>query len=190
MSENTLHSGGAAGADALFGQYAAKAGHLVQHYSFHGHKADTSCPPKSLIMLNAVQEKFGDAALTNAAKFMGRHFPTRSNHTNSLLRRNFWQIIHTNKIYAVASIGERGIVNGGTGWAVTMGILKGTKKVYVFDQELNYWMKLNAVINDLRKREIFWDYVGEVPRPTGEYTGIGSRNLTQGGMKAIGALYE
>lgn len=188
QSENVLHSGGARGADALFGQYAAKAGHHVLHYSFYGHKYDPSCPPESIVFLNKIQEKFGDAPLTNAGKFMGRPYPTRSNHTNSLLRRNFWQIMYSDKIYAVASIGERGIVNGGTGWAVTMGILKGLTKVYVFDQELNYWLMLNAYIP--KKREIFWDHVENVPHPKGEYAGIGSRDLTPGGIKSIGELYE
>lgn len=189
MPSNILHSGGCTGADAIFGYHAGNAGHVVRHYSFLNHKYDKSCPRDTIVMLNALQERLGDAALTNAAKLLGRSFPTRSHYTDSLLRRNFWQIKDSTRTYAIGYIGERGMVEGGTGWAVTMGILKGITDTFVYDQKEMKWKKFNAYLP--KTREIVWDDMGEIPpRPENEYAGIGSHDITENGKKAIGELYE
>lgn len=186
------HSGGCVGADAIFGHWAAKAGHTVRHYSFLNHRYDKSCPTDTIIQLNAFQERLGDAALTDAAKVLGRPFPTRSHYTDSLLRRNYWQIKDSTSVYAIGYIGDRGMVEGGTGWAVTMAILKGLLNVYLFDQNTKVWNRFTAYSPKYKQME--WTEFGDPPgkprRPEGEYAGIGSHDITEAGQKAIEELYR
>jgi len=114
-----------------------------------------------------------DAILHKANEKLKRRFPSSNNFVNSLLRRNYWQVKNSSAIYAISIIKDN-IVQGGTGWACQMAIdLK--KDLFVFDQQKNNWY--------------FWNtYCFEkidTPILTENFAGIGTRNLTENGKKAI-----
>lgn len=184
---NICYSGGAEGADTLFGKLAEEAGHFVIHYSFAGHKNRVG----NVKILDDAALRVADPYLKQANKVLKRTFPTKSEHTNNLLRRNFWQIFETDCVYAVAGIDPNGNVYGGTAWAVTMAILL-NRPVYVFDQEKGVWFIDSSFQNSV----IHWETLEEAtsaktPRkPSGSYTGIGSRNLNAKGIQAIERLYD
>lgn len=73
------------------------------------------------------------------------------------------------------------IVDGGTGYAVEMAIQKGDIPVYVFDQTRGSWFKWDALKNEFTKTD--------TPTLTKNFAGIGTRELTPEGMKAIRDVY-
>lgn len=181
--ENTCFSGGAEGADTLFGVLAEAAGHNVVHYHFRPNKAKQ----KNVKVLSEFHLIQSDPYLIDANKYIKRKFPTRSLDVDNLLRRNYYQIEASQRIYAATTIGDNGIPLGGTAWAVMMGILKGINEVYVYDQAYSAWCKFKGY--DKSKKLVKWTKATGIPAPEGLYTGIGSRALTEDAVAAIHRLY-
>lgn len=178
-------SGGAIGADTAFELAAAKAGHRRIHYSFVGHKI---LVPKNTIRVLAESElSLGEHYIAYAAKVLGRKWSDYKGSRRKLIQRNFWQINGSESVYAVAKIKPNGLVDGGTGWAVTMAILKDVPNIFVYDIETNAWKRWYGKTDPRANK---WYAEPVVPAPTGIYAGIGTRNLTPAGNRAIEALYE
>jgi hypothetical protein len=175
-------SGGAVGADLQFGMCAGMAGHTVFHFNFRGHRS--KAPKSEQVVLTPEQLVQADEHLVAANRKLGRAFPTSSDFVNNLLRRNYWQIRDTQSVYAVAGIDPKGLLYGGTAWAVQMFIDRfygGACPVYVFDQEKDGWFTWNGST---------WDRLDDQPpAPDGVWTGIGtSKNLLDNGKNAIRRL--
>lgn len=169
----TNHSGGAKGSDTYWGEVGKKYGVGSNHYHAIGAKTPSGNTPISEEML-----KEADPHLKKANETLKRTYPTSNEYVNNLLRRNWWQVKNSDAVFAVGHL-VRGIVEGGTGWAVQMAIDNG-KPVYVFDQVRNKWYKN---INNK------WSE-SEVPTLTKNFAGIGTRELNDTGRKAIEAVYE
>lgn len=178
---NTCLSGGAPGSDTEFGDHAILAGHGVVHFSFEGHK--TICD--NLVVLSEQELHVADPFLKEANKVIKRRFPMRWTEGNNLLRRNYYQINKTDSVYAISSFDEKGIVRGGTAWAVYMFINRFPKgepvPAYVFDQERDFWLTWDGGL---------WRPCKSPATPTGLYTGIGSREINVKGKEAIKHLYN
>lgn len=163
---NICYSGGAKGADTLFGTLAEEAGHEVIHFR-----------PKDVTEEIA---KIADIELIKANGFLNRTYPTSKESVNNLLRRNYLQIKDTKCIYAVTYLDDNKTPFGGTAWAVIMG-MNNHIPIYLFDMITEKWY--------------FSTYMGFyrtncIPsKPSGKYTGIGSRVLTESGKNAIKELY-
>lgn len=169
----TNHSGGAKGSDTYWGEVGKKYGVGSNHYHAIGAKTPSGNTPISEEML-----KEADPHLKKANETLKRTYPTSNEYVNNLLRRNWWQVKNSDAVFAVGHL-VRGIVEGGTGWAVQMAIDNG-KPVYVFDQVRNKWYKnINNKWNE-----------SEVPILTKNFAGIGTRELNDTGRKAIEAVYE
>lgn len=179
---NYCFSGGAEGADKLWGELAKSHGHEVLHYTFKEH------PFKEGIVLIQEELNIADPFLKRANKKLGRKFPSKNNFVNNLLRRNFYQVRETERVYAVASfLGD--LVLGGTAWAVQMYIdLCHDKDIdpecYVFDQMTTKpgWVFWN-------RDKLIWESIDKVPTPSGRWTGIGSRELRPEGKNAIESVW-
>jgi hypothetical protein len=189
-----LYSGGATGADTIFAAHAKNAGHEVRNFSFAGHK--TKC--RDRFVLDERDLKANDEYLKIISRQLKRSYPTRTESTNNLLRRNVFQIIGTNEenhtlgVYAISTFSGKsdGIdsVSGGTAWAVATAIVEGGYgkheglPVSVFDQNLGVWF--------------LWDYnsnmflTGDPPPFPKIYTGIGTRDINDAGVMAIRDLYR
>lgn len=177
------NSGGAPGADTVFGELAELAGHEVHHYSFLNHKS--AC--RHLIILNEFQLSEANEPLKEANKILKRRYPTRSWYVNNLLKRNYFQIKDSNRIYAVTPLIDS-LPSGGTGWAVTMGILRGINSVYVYDVNTHSWWHYECFHRESNVME--WAEMDiPPPKPFGLYAGIGSHELTSEGEQAIRELY-
>ena len=101
---------------------------------------------------------------------------------NNLLRRNWYQVEGADAVFAVGSLdtSKPGLAAlGGTGWAVQMAIDEG-KPVYLFDQEKKKWFTGNNV----SLTEI------DTPTLTPRFAGIGTRDITSAGKKAIEDVYN
>src|SRR6478672_4353625 len=104
---NLLYSGGAEGADTVFGQCAKKVNHTVCHYSFPNHKPNVK---ENIVVVNEEDLREANSHLENANKFLQRSWPTRSDYVDKLLQRNYWQVRDSKRIYAVASLDQTGHV--------------------------------------------------------------------------------
>ena len=185
--DNICYSGGAVGADSLFGELAAKAGHKVIHWAFA--EQGSKVPKETLNRLPYGLLIKADPWLKRTNVILKRTFPTRSVYTNNLLRRNYFQVKTTERVYAITRLDENnGIPQGGTGWAIVMGILLKVPEIYVFDPDANFWNKFDNF--NSRFNQITWEAISSPPLPYGRYTGIGNIDLTESGINAIRGLYE
>lgn len=186
-SSEILLSGGAAGADTAFGKAAHKAGHQVVHWSFNGHKSKLK---NDIYALTEDQLKDADPYLIRANKGIIRTFPATSEHTNNLLRRNYYQVKWSQSVYAVSRFTTDSSmlkVFGGTAWAIQLYADRflydqepfDKCNLFLFDQDSNKWFKWNRI----------WAEIEKPPNPQGVYAGIGSRELTDTGLAAINSLY-
>lgn len=186
-SGDILLSGGAAGADTAFGKAAQKAGHQVVHWSFNGHKVKLK---NDVYALSDDQLKEADPFLIRANKSIIRTFPATSEHTNNLLRRNYYQVKWSQSVYAISSFTDDSSmlkVFGGTAWAIQLYADRflydresfNNCHLYFFDQKSDQWFKWYRS----------WIKIQKPPTPNGVYAGIGSRELTDAGLAAINSLY-
>lgn len=174
----TCYSGGAKGSDKFFGDKTTKIGGLVNHYYIDGYKTPYGNSPK---VLDKESTKTIDSLLSSANKYyLHRTYPTSSSYVNSLLRRNYFQVNNTDAVYAISSFDGTGKVKGGTAWAVYMAILLNVPEIFVFDQYFDRWF--------------MWDnekFIKADPvQMKSNFTGIGSRNLTNNGKEAITDLFK
>lgn len=184
---NICLSGGAEGADVVWGAAAEAVGHEIVHWSFNGHKADTEW---YLCELNTDQLRVADPFLELANKSIHRRWPSSNIMVNNLLRRNFYQIYWSDSVYAVSSFTNDTSVlkiSGGTAWACQMFVDRWlyttphltSIPLYFFDQISKNWYTWTGQ----------WNMIDLPPRPSGVYAGIGSRKLTDEGRQAILSVY-
>lgn len=185
---NVLRSGGAVGADQIFDECARAVSHESLVMSFDGHKISQKVKGKVVIFSDDDLQE-AEIPLLKANKSLKRKIP-KDQYVKDLLRRNFFQIKTTERVYAVAPLNWdfSHLVKGGTGWAVQMAIDRGIPEIYVFDtgppigdQALCHWYKWHSFGG--------FRYIDVPPKPYGSYTGIGTRELTETGEKAIRQLY-
>ena len=169
----TNHSGGAVGSDSYWGEIGEKYGITSKHYHAQGSKT-----PKGNTSVSKEDLLEADIHLLKANETLKRKFPASNEYVNNLLRRNWQQVKNADAVFAISTIKDN-IVEGGTGWAVQMAI-DNNKPVYVFDQNTNKWYKYNAGT---------WVEV-ETPILTKNFAGIGTRNLSESGKKAIEDVYR
>lgn len=183
---NVCMSGGAEGADHAWGLMALDRGHSLIHWSFGNHKSTTNTNTK---ILTADDLKQADPFLKIASKSLKRSWPSKSEYVNNLLRRNYYQVRSSQRIYAVAKLSNDSSllgISGGTAWACQMYVDRWYTEtnfkeieLYVFDQNTNKWMQW---IEE-------WQEVSSLPCPHGVYAGIGSREITDAGIEAIFRAY-
>lgn len=181
--DNICISGGAIGADKLWGLFATKNEHKLIHYIFEDHKSNCN----NLTILTDEQLSVADKFLHRANNKLKRSFPCRSKHVNDLLRRNYYQIKDTDSVYALSSFKD-GMVQGGTAWAVQMFIdrcneFNYKKNCFVFDMETNEWYKYIFSSQS-------WEICGLPPKPSGRWTGIGSRKITDDSILELIKLFD
>jgi hypothetical protein len=194
----TLHSGGAIGADTVWGQIGKQFG-ISEENQRHYKTADM---PNGNTQITEQDYREGRKEAAKAANRMFGYDKTEVN--MGLLIRNWSQVKYSEAVYAVGRLvpaGENAFpdnkkedtriaknptVTGGTGYAVNMAILN-NKPVYVYNQYDNPtypkgWYKYDSNIND---------YVPtETPTLTRHFAGIGTRNINEDGEKAIQDTYE
>lgn len=171
---NICFSGGARGSDLAWGNFAEGRGDTVIHFSFEGHQEHVL----HRLVLNQEQLDLALPALERASKNLKRSLKGRPPFVMNLLKRNWYQVKNTDSIYAVGTIIDNK-VTGGTAWAVQMAIDRNVGNIFFFDQLTEKWYLWNNFF--------FWVSLVEdrPPPPSGKWTGIGTRELSDAGRKAI-----
>lgn len=175
----TLYSGGAVGSDITWCYAGKEHFHNLAAFQCKHYYVKNNQTPYGNIAIDVNEAKKADDILNEVNSILNRKFPTNNEYVNNLLRRNYWQIKNTEAVYAIANI-EDNIVQGGTGWAVHMAILKEIP-VFVFDQNKNKWF--TYFINK------FIEYTDPIFLKM-NFTGIGTRELQENGIKAINDVYK
>jgi NADH dehydrogenase FAD-containing subunit len=107
-----------------------------------------------------------------------------ADYINNLILRDTLQASSADAIYAIGQIKgnptsdgvfHKSQVEGGTGWAVQVGINQG-KPVYVFDQVRNQWYKNEGTAENRR-----FVPIQEAPKLTNNFAGIGTEHLNDKG---------
>lgn len=175
LFENVCYSGGAAGADRLFGMYAYGHGFDEIHLSFDKHKS--SVPESTILEIPStiLKSKEIQKYLRTANISIGRKIPYVGSYVYNLLARNYFQIAVTERVYTIGELESPSMLKGGTSWATQMYINRtdneGSKEIYHFNMSDSL---VYSYDNNLKE----FVQVQSVPAPYGRWTGIGSRKAT------------
>ena len=186
------HSGGAEGSDTEWELIGEKYGVITKAYSFEGHKTQS----KNRVILTLDELEKAAQHLVKANKKLKRCFPPQSRYIKALLLRNYYQVKNSELILAIGYFDmtvddiKDGIdklkpfnLKGGTAWAVQMAIDM-RKGIHIFDSTLNNWYYYNYATNMYDK------YLGTPNIAVENFAGIGTRDITPLGIKAISNVYE
>ena len=186
-----LHSGGAKGADTVWGQIAEEYGMNTNHY-----RPEHLTPVLKAEAFNQVKKANDD--------WLHRKFPVSPNknrtqqqadYINGLIMRDWMQVKYSDAIFAVSTLShtninessnkvENATINGGTGYAVQMALQNG-KPVYVFDQDTKQWY---YGVQTSPGMQSFTPI--DTPVLTKNFAGIGTREINDAGKQAIRDVYN
>ena len=170
----TFYGGGYRGTEAEFGRLSEKYGVREVNFSFEGHEPERKTGTR---VLSSEELAKGDISMEIVSIRMKRKYSQVQK-----IRRVFQLIFHMVnsgfQIFAVGWIQPDKTVKGGTGWAVELGKLF-NRPLSVFDQDKGAWFTWKDN-----------DWVEDLPTVAhGTFVGTGTRNLTDGGKKAIEDLF-
>lgn len=162
------HSGGAVGADYEWDRQGTRYGVVSRHY-WYGKRT-----PYGNVEITKAEFEEGIRHVLQANRRLHR----RPERYMDLLARNWCQVKYAEAVFAIGHL-KRGIVEGGTGWAVQMAIDAG-KPIYLFDQVFETWIKF-----------VYDDWYGcDIPVLTPNFAGVGSREIEECGILAIKDVYK
>jgi nucleoside 2-deoxyribosyltransferase len=171
------NSGGAIGSDTIFENECQKYGIKVNAFSY---KTDYH---NSTNKAEITDEDFAEGVeqIKKANRILKR---VNIDKYINLLARNWSQVKYSQQIFAIGKIVDfdKGIIDGGTGWAVGMAI-SNKKDTYVYDQILKSWHRYSYIVNKFIK-------INNIPKIIGNFAGIGTRKINEFGEKAIKELLK
>jgi hypothetical protein len=171
-----LFSGGAAGAEAAFGECAARHGVEEVNFTFDGH---TIARDRGVRVLNHEELQAGDVSLEYVSRLVHRRY-TDAPTIRKVLQTLWYQVNNGQEIYVVGTILDDRTVRGGTGWGAEFAKLC-NKPLFVFDQEQSGWFHWTG--DD-------WKALPGGPTITHpHFTGTGTRTLQPGAKRAIDELF-
>jgi hypothetical protein len=190
LTKLTCHSGGAQGADTFWEESGALYGVKTKAYSYKTPKHTS--PNKVEISDNDYIE--GVKEINKANKWLNRYGIHKY---MNLLARNWAQVKYSEQIFAIGTIvkpgdknssgyynkGKYDIVDGGTGYAVMMGI-NNKKEVFVFDQVKDKWFRWSYSTMQ------FVEMKNTPEIGSKDFAGIGTREIKPNGIQAIRNVYE
>jgi hypothetical protein len=177
-SDCILFSGGAAGAEAQFGDCAERHGVEEVNFTFDGHKDERR---RGVRVLNHEELLAGDVSLAYVSKLMRRRY-TEGPTLRKILQTLWYQVNNGQEIYVIGIIQDDQTVRGGTGWGAEFAKLC-NKPLFVFDQDKDGWFSWNG--------DLWTPVAGDGPviaHP--HFTGTGTRTLRENGVRAIEGLFD
>ncbi len=171
-----LHSGGARGAEAAFGELAERYGIREIIFSFEGHTSRVRS--RGLHLLTDAELRMGDVSLRYVSHRLRRVFP-QAPAVRKVIQSIWHQIRPCQQVFVVGRIQADDTVRGGTGWGAELA-RRWKKQLNVFDLERNAWFRWD----DTAWKQV--DPVIDSPM----FAGTGTANLDAVGRAAIEALFE
>ena len=172
----TLLSGGAKGAETLFGEAAERWGLGEINFTFAGRESKRQ---RGLEVLSEEALERGSVSRAYITAQLHRSFP-KTDTFRRILKMIWHQVATAGEVFAIGTIQEDGTVRGGTGWGVELA-RHFHKRAYVFDQEREGWF---------RWRDDAWQEI-EAPiiRRT-RFAGTGTRFPSEAAARAVEELFE
>lgn len=173
-AEVTVYSGGAAGAEAAFGEAAELAGAREVNYTFTGHVQTRT---RGAHPLTEQELQAGDVSLAYVSRRLRRDY-AEGVQIRRVLQSLWHQVSSSQVVYVIGAIQEDGTVTGGTGWSVELARMW-NKRLWVFDQDKEIWFRWNGE-----------DWVeGKPTLDAATVCGTGTRYLSESGRQAIRELF-
>lgn len=171
----TLYSGGAPGAEAVFGELAEKWGVKEVNFTFDGH---VQARTRGAHPLTEQELAAGDVSLAYVSRRLRRSWSSSAPIKRVL--QSLWHMVSAaQQVFVVGAIQEDGTVTGGTGWSVELARMW-SKRLWVYDQDKDEWYRWNGD-----------DWLPGTPRiESTAFCGTGTRYLAENGRDAIIALFE
>jgi hypothetical protein len=170
-----LISGGHRGTESEFGRCAARWGIPHTTLSFEGHALEYD---SNVEVLDERDLEQGTVSMSIVFERLGRRFH-RGHGVRRVIQSMFHLVVRGQHLLAVGWIQPDQTVKGGTGWGVELARLF-NREVHAFDQERERWFR--------------WDgsaWVEEEPVIGDQaFSATGTRNLTEGGRRAIHDLFR
>lgn len=207
-----LYSGGAVGADTLFGTNAQWYGVTEQNYSFRG---DKNCRSRGRIILDEAQLKLADEDLLAAIGNAFKKYHGTGGSSEKHWQRNWHQVQRAREIFAVVKdtktfldFTRTRIEGAGIGIVVAVKTKAECKRIYLYDQALEKWhvWKRNSEhvglevnyrktdINTTREidEKLYFEELEEddVKIIEADFAGIGTREINSKGIEAINSLFK
>ena len=177
--DGILFSGGAPGAEAVFGESAEHHGVEEVNFTFDGHRIDRS---RGVRVLNHEELAAGDVSLEYVARLLRRRY-TDAPTIRKVLQTLWYQVNSGQEVYVVGAILDDLTVRGGTGWGAEFAKLC-NKPLFVFDQSKDGWFRWSGSA---------WESLATAEAPViahPHFTGTGTRTLADNGRKAIHELFD
>lgn len=196
----TIHSGGAKGTDSYFAEKAREYGADYNGYYIQHSRGDFANPPEGNIKVQIVStkeeleklpkdvtgvlEEDVQKWLSLAEESLGRNLDNlKKNNPDkyNLIRRDYVQMIKSDKIIVVGKLLPNGTVDGGTGWAVEMARLRNifgesNVPIYVYNTIDNKWYKC-----DKDSSYGYYFFESSIPTLTKNTAGIGTEGILYDG---------
>ena len=170
-----LYSGGHKGTEAEFGRCAEKWSVRQVTLSYDGHAMEYS---KDGEVLSAEELLKGDVSMEIVSKRLGRTY-TSIEQIRRVCQLIYHMVARTYCVFGVGLIQGDDTVQGGTGWGIELAKFF-NRPVSVFDQARHGWFTW---------KDGHW--TPDTPLiPERPFAATGTRNLTDEGRQAIGALVE
>jgi hypothetical protein len=170
-----LYSGAAQGAEAAFGEAAARHGIQEVNFTFEGH---SDARTRGIRVLTTDELQHGDVSLAYVSRLMNRKYPDTPLFRKVL--QSIWhQVNNGQQIFVVGTILPDHTVRGGTGVAAEYAKFF-NKPLFVFDQAKNGWFRWTGDA---------WQSEREPRITERRFTGTGTRFLEANGRQAIDALF-
>jgi len=180
--QKIVHSGGTKGSDSLFSKIFDNHGYNVIHHSFKGHNINAKTGKSLIHSTEELKTKNNVQILKKLCLFLEKNYPKKE-YIEKLLLRNIFQVKETNLILAISNIlnFDKGIIEGGTGYAVAYGIIN-CQPILIFDQKNQNWFysKDGNPFQLLNRKPIF----EKLPNV---FTAIGSRELSK---ESVNEMYN
>jgi hypothetical protein len=175
QATHILFSGAAQGAEAAFGEAAARHGIQEVNFTFEGH---SDARTRGIRVLTTEELQHGDVSLAYVSRLMNRKYPDTPLFRKVL--QSIWhQVNNGQQIFVVGAILTDHTVRGGTGVAAEYAKFF-NKPLFVFDQGKNGWFRWTGDA---------WQPDREPRVSERRFTGTGTRFLEANGREAIDALF-
>lgn len=170
-----LYSGAAQGAEAAFGEAAARHGIEEVNFTFEVH---SDARTRGIRVLTTEELQHGDVSLAYVSRLMNRKYPDTPLFRKVL--QSIWhQVNNGQQIFVVGTILSDQTVRGGTGVAAEYAKFF-NKPLFVFDQAKSGWFRWTGDA---------WQPEHEPRITERRFTGTGTRFLEANGRQAIDALF-
>ena len=164
--EYTNHSGGAYGGDTFWDIIGRKFGVTNhRHYKDSGNQNLSQQLKNSGVKATVLSKEQMDEARVAVENLLGKKYSDTLE--GNLQVRNYYQVINSDGIFAIASLKDSNSVTGGTNTAIQLGI-KLNKPTYVWDINSERWYRFDDLDGFVET---------DTPTLTKNFAGIGSRDI-------------